>query len=100
MHAEENCGLAERAQRHRALGDGSRLAIVECLAVSDCTCGQLRQRLELDWNLLGFHLRVLEEAGLVERRASEGDRRRRYVRLRRDVVEGLSASCASQPVTT
>lgn len=90
MTTEENRGLAARARRHRALGDASRLAIVELLAVSDHTCGDLRERLELDWNLLDFHLRTLEKAGLVQRRASEGDRRRRYVRLRPTALEELS----------
>ena len=32
-------------------------------------------------NLLAHHLRVLEEAGLVSRRRSDGDRRRTYLRL-------------------
>lgn len=100
MSAEVNRELAVRAQRYRALGDASRLAIVESLAVSDRTCGELRERLELDWNLLGFHLRVLEDAGLVERRASEGDRRRRYVRLRPQAVQELSVPCALPVVRT
>ena len=32
-------------------------------------------------NLLAHHLAVLEQAGLVSRRRSEGDRRRTYLRL-------------------
>jgi ArsR family transcriptional regulator, arsenate/arsenite/antimonite-responsive transcriptional repressor / arsenate reductase (thioredoxin) len=32
-------------------------------------------------NLLAHHLRVLEEAGLVTRHRSEGDKRRSYLRL-------------------
>lgn len=68
--------------------------MLDALAVSDHTPGQLRQLLELDWNLLDFHLRTLEEAGLVERRASEGDRRRRYVRLRPTALEELSPAPA------
>ncbi len=74
--------LKERARWHRALGDPSRLALVDALQVSDRTPGQLRELTGLDWNLLAFHLGALEDAGVVERRASEGDRRRRYVRLR------------------
>lgn len=37
--------------------------------------------LDLPSNLLAHHLRVLEQAGVVERSRSEGDRRRTYLRL-------------------
>lgn len=76
-----------RAGLHRALGESSRLAIVEALAVSDCTPGELRAVTGLDWNLLGFHLGVLEDAGVVARGVSRGDRRRRYVRVQPEVLE-------------
>jgi protein-tyrosine-phosphatase len=35
-------------------------------------------------NLLAFHLKVLDDAGIVRRVRSEGDRRRQYVQLRLD----------------
>ena len=37
--------------------------------------------LDIDSNLLAHHLGVLEQLGIVERVASQGDRRRRYTRL-------------------
>lgn len=70
-----------RAALHRALGDQARLRVVEAVALSDRTPGELRTLTGLEWNLLNFHLRTLEEAGVVERHGSQGDRRRRYVRL-------------------
>lgn len=70
------------ARVHRALGDAGRLAIVEHLWLSDLTPSQLRSVTGFDWNLLAFHLNVLEEAGVVRRRRSDGDGRRRYVALR------------------
>ncbi|MFP3907340.1 MAG: helix-turn-helix domain-containing protein, partial [Acidimicrobiales bacterium] len=73
--------LHVRATRHAALGDPSRLAIVDALAVSDHSPAELGRSLQLPSNLLSHHLDVLERAGLVERRPSGGDRRRRYVRL-------------------
>jgi ArsR family transcriptional regulator, arsenate/arsenite/antimonite-responsive transcriptional repressor / arsenate reductase (thioredoxin) len=82
MSVERDAALAARAAVHRALGEPSRLAIVEALMLSDLTPGELREQLGLESNLLGFHLRALEDAGVVERRPSDGDRRRRYVRLR------------------
>ena len=71
-----------RAMLHRALGDVARVLIADALAVSDRTPGELREVTGATWNLLAHHLGVLEDAGLVERHRSEGDGRRRYVRLR------------------
>lgn len=66
---------------HRALADETRLAIVDALALSDRTPGQLRHLLDAPSNLLTFHLDTLERAGLVARNTSQGDARRRYVHL-------------------
>jgi ArsR family transcriptional regulator, arsenate/arsenite/antimonite-responsive transcriptional repressor / arsenate reductase (thioredoxin) len=89
MIAEVTAELAARAALHRALADPCRLAIVEALAHSDRTPGALRALTGTDWNLLGFHLRTLEDAGVIERHGSAGDRRRRYVRLRAGALDGL-----------
>jgi protein-tyrosine-phosphatase len=78
---------AERAARHRALGDEHRLELVDCLLDSDRTPGELAAMTGLPTNLLAFHLRGLEDAGIVERHRSEGDARRRYVRLRAGAFE-------------
>ncbi|MPZ74826.1 MAG: ArsR family transcriptional regulator [Nitriliruptorales bacterium] len=77
----ETIPLESRAAIHRALGDAGRLAIVDALALSDRTVGELEELTGLGSSLLGFHLRVLDDAGVVHRRPSDGDRRRRYVRL-------------------
>ncbi len=76
--------LAERASVHAALGDPARLAVVDALALSDLSPGDLARQLDVPSNLLAHHLRVLERARVVERHRSEGDRRRSYVRLRAD----------------
>lgn len=80
---------AERAAVHRALGDPHRLAMVELLALGDRTPGELAATVDLPSNLVAFHLGELEAAGIVGRRRSEGDGRRRYVHLRADVVAGV-----------
>lgn len=80
---------AERAAVHRALGDPHRLAMVELLTVGDRTPGELATAVGLPSNLVAFHLGELEAAGIVGRRRSEGDGRRRYVHLRADVVAGV-----------
>lgn len=74
----------DRAVRHAALSDEKRLLIVDHLVMGDLTVAELGDLSEMRGNLLAHHLDVLEGAGLIERRVSEGDQRRRYVRLRLD----------------
>ena len=76
----ESSPFAVRAARHAALADVARLRIVDALAVGDLSPHELGERLGLASNLLAHHLKVLENAGLIERRRSEGDGRRSYVR--------------------
>jgi len=85
--------LERRARVHAALGEPMRLAIVDSLALTDAASGELGRGLGISTNLLAHHLRVLEDAGLILRIRSEGDRRRTYVRLRLDdlIVAALSA---------
>jgi ArsR family transcriptional regulator, arsenate/arsenite/antimonite-responsive transcriptional repressor / arsenate reductase (thioredoxin) len=73
--------LEERARRHAALGDPVRLSIVEELVASDRTPLELQERSGLASNALAYHLEVLEQAGLITRCQSTGDRRRRYICL-------------------
>lgn len=93
MKAEQN-SLTERARIHAALGDPARLAIVDTLLAGDAAPGELASVLELPTNLLAHHLKVLQEAGLVARSRSEGDRRRTYVRL---VTKRLELATAPSP---
>jgi protein-tyrosine-phosphatase len=76
--------LSARARRHAALSDEKRLLIVDQLVVGDLTVAELADLSDMPGNLLAHHLDVLEGAGLIERRTSEGDQRRRYVTLRWD----------------
>jgi ArsR family transcriptional regulator, arsenate/arsenite/antimonite-responsive transcriptional repressor / arsenate reductase (thioredoxin) len=87
MFAERT--LETRARVHAALGDPSRLAIVDRLVHGDLSPGELTESLTLPSNLLAHHLKVLEDAAVVERLRSEGDRRRTYVRLIPEAVTGL-----------
>lgn len=70
-----------RADVHRALADPVRLDAVDALRLTDRSPSELGDILGLPSNLLAHHLDVLEEAGVVRRRVSQGDRRRRYVTL-------------------
>ena len=76
--------LVERAGAHAALGDPRRLLIADHLALGDHTVADLAELSGMRGNLLAHHLDVLESAGLIERRVSEGDRRHKYITLRLD----------------
>lgn len=77
---------------HAALGDQRRLVLVDHLALGDRTVGELADVSGMGGNLLAHHLDLLESAGLIERRVSEGDHRRRYVVLKWDrLPSGLAA---------
>jgi protein-tyrosine-phosphatase/DNA-binding HxlR family transcriptional regulator len=81
--------IKERAAIHAALGEPARLAIVDSLRVSDRSPSSLAQWLGMDSNLMAHHLDVLASVGLIERIVSSGDRRRRYVTLKEDVLKEL-----------
>jgi ArsR family transcriptional regulator, arsenate/arsenite/antimonite-responsive transcriptional repressor / arsenate reductase (thioredoxin) len=81
--------LVDQARVHAALGDPIRLGIVAELELGDRTFQELAELLSQPGNLLAHHLGVLEEARLIERRVSEGDRRRRYLSLNTEPLDGL-----------
>ena len=73
--------LAARAAIHAALADPARLQITDTLSTGDASPSELAAMLAMPSNLLAHHLRVLEQAGIIARRRSEGDRRRTYLQL-------------------
>jgi ArsR family transcriptional regulator, arsenate/arsenite/antimonite-responsive transcriptional repressor / arsenate reductase (thioredoxin) len=81
MTTDSTSDLAKRASIHAALADVGRLAIVDALLLADAAPSELQVRVSMPSNLLAHHLRVLERAGIVSRRRSEGDRRRTYLQL-------------------
>ncbi len=81
MNGNATPGLERRIAMHAALADPARLRITDTLADGDASPSELAGMLAMPSNLLAHHLRVLEEAGLVTRHRSEGDRRRTYLRL-------------------
>lgn len=65
------------------------------LGISDRSPAELALRHGLPANLLAHHLGLLESAGLIRRRVSAGDRRRRYVCLDHDALGSLLGSVGS-----
>jgi ArsR family transcriptional regulator, arsenate/arsenite/antimonite-responsive transcriptional repressor / arsenate reductase (thioredoxin) len=91
MSVERNSSLARRAAVHAALADPARLAITDALLAGDASPSELAGMLAMPSNLLAHHLHVLEQAGVITRRRSEGDRRRTYLRLVPGALDSLPA---------
>lgn len=79
-----------RVAKHAALADPARLRIVDLLTLGDLSPSELQAELDMPSNLLSHHLRTLEAAGLATRHRSEADKRRSYLRLAADALEGLA----------
>jgi ArsR family transcriptional regulator, arsenate/arsenite/antimonite-responsive transcriptional repressor / arsenate reductase (thioredoxin) len=84
MEANMAQDLDDRAAVFAALGEPVRLALLDRLLTGDASPGELAADIGLGTNLLAHHLGVLEDAGIIRRVRSEGDRRRSYVQLRLD----------------
>jgi protein-tyrosine-phosphatase len=90
MNTEVTPELAARAAVHAALADPARLTAIDTLVAGDASPSDLAAVLAMPSNLLAHHLRVLEQAGLVTRRRSDGDRRRAYLQLVPGALESLT----------
>lgn len=97
MNSEQTGELERRAAVHAALGDPSRLRIADTLLIGDASPSELATLLEMPSNLLAHHLKALEQAGLITRHRSEGDGRRTYLRLARDVLAQLGSPALTPP---
>ncbi len=89
MNAEWTSNVVGRARLHAALGEPTRLAIVDRPLLGDASPSELGRALGLASNLLAHHVKLLERTGVVERCRSEGDHRRTYLRLRPAALAGL-----------
>jgi ArsR family transcriptional regulator, arsenate/arsenite/antimonite-responsive transcriptional repressor len=70
MSSHPDHSRAVAAQRFRALGDETRLRILEYLAAGERSVSDVMTRLDLGQSLASHHLRILRESGLlIDRRA-------------------------------
>jgi protein-tyrosine-phosphatase len=90
MNADRSLELERRSLLHAALADPSRLRITDTLLACDASPSELAAMLAMPSNLLAHHLHVLEQAGVIARRRSEGDRRRTYLQLVPGVLDSLA----------
>src|SRR6516162_11639234 len=91
MSSDRTSELERRAILHAALADLARLRITDTLLAGDASPSELAAMLAMPSNLLAHHLRVLEQAGVITRRRSEGDRRRTYLQLIPAALNTLAA---------
>jgi protein-tyrosine-phosphatase/DNA-binding HxlR family transcriptional regulator len=94
MKTELTSDVAARAALHAALADPARLQITDSLLAGDSSPSELAAMLTMPSNLLAHHLHVLEQAGLITRRRSDGDRRRSYLQLIPGALESLTPPAA------
>ncbi|MFZ4896342.1 helix-turn-helix domain-containing protein [Plantibacter sp. Mn2098] len=81
--------IEARAAKHAALSEPARLRLVDLLTLGDLSPSEIRVALGAPANLVTHHLNVLESVGMVTRTASEGDKRRSYVHLTAEALDGL-----------
>jgi DNA-binding transcriptional ArsR family regulator len=90
MIAEQTSDLARRAAIHAALADPARLQVANTLLAGDASPSELAAMLAMPSNLLAHHLHALEQARVITRRRSEGDRRRTYLQLVPATLDSLA----------
>jgi DNA-binding transcriptional ArsR family regulator len=77
-----------------ALADATRRAIVErLLAAGELTVGEIAKPFAISTPAISRHLRVLEQAGLVERRV---ERQFRFIRVRPDALAPVESWLSGQ----
>jgi ArsR family transcriptional regulator, arsenate/arsenite/antimonite-responsive transcriptional repressor / arsenate reductase (thioredoxin) len=94
MNSDRTSELERRAILHAALADSARLQITDTLLAGDASPSELAAMLVMPSNLLAHHLHVLEQAGIITRRRSEGDRRRTYLQLVPGALDSLAPRSA------
>lgn len=73
--------MRDLALLHRVLSEPTRLAIAQQLLREDLAPGEIGQRFELSSSLVAHHVAALVDSGIAQRRTSENDARRSYLRL-------------------
>lgn len=90
MNIERSTEVERRAAKHAALSEPARLRIVDLLTLGDLSPTEIQVALSIKSNLVTHHLNTLESVGMVARSRSEADKRRSYVHLTDDALDGLT----------
>jgi protein-tyrosine-phosphatase len=89
MNTDLNADVRARAAKHAALSDPARLRIIDLLTVGELAPSEICDALDMRPNLITHHLNALESVGMLTRHRSEADKRRTYVRLTDNALDGL-----------
>jgi protein-tyrosine-phosphatase len=98
MNGDGTFELERRAVLHAALADPARLRITDTLLMGDASPSELAAMLAMPSNLIAHHLHTLEQAGIITRSRSEGDRRRTYLQLIPGALDSLAPTPARAAV--
>ena len=71
-----------------ALADPARLRIVEAMRSGECAVGDIVERMDIHQSGVSRHLRILSEAGIVQKRP---DGQKRLYSLRKEAFDELEA---------
>ena len=86
---EECREIVDLPRQLKALGEPTRLRMIDLLMEGvQCNC-EIAQRLDLSYSLISHHMRVLRLAGLVQSEPSPDDERWVYYSVDRQTVEQL-----------
>jgi DNA-binding transcriptional ArsR family regulator len=75
-------------QIFNALADPARLRIVEAMRAGECAVGDIVERMDIHQSGVSRHLRILQEAGIVQMRP---DGQRRLYSLRKEAFDQIEA---------
>jgi DNA-binding transcriptional ArsR family regulator len=78
--------MNEQISLFQALSDPARLRIVEAMRAGECAVSDIVERMDIHQSGVSRHLRILTEAGIVQRRP-EGQRR--LYSLRKEAFDRL-----------
>ena len=80
--------MIDQIKLFHALGDPTRLRIVEAMEAGDCAVNDIVERMEIHQSGVSRHLRILTEAGIAQMRP---DGQKRLYSLRKEAFDQIEA---------
>lgn len=80
--------MIDQIRLFHALGDPTRLRIVEAMKAGECAVNDIVERMEIHQSGVSRHLRILTEAGIAQMRP---DGQKRLYSLRKEAFDQIEA---------
>lgn len=80
--------MIDQIKLFHALGDPTRLRIVEAMKAGECAVNDIVERMEIHQSGVSRHLRILTEAGIAQMRP---DGQKRLYSLRKEAFDQIEA---------